>query len=61
MTDFSLCKLSFMQLVLWGGVFQLQYDYTFNKKVFIGLAPGFQTDTNGDVLPQAVLVVGRRL
>lgn len=43
-----------------GGIFQLQYDHAFSNNVFIGLAPGFQTDTNGDAIPQAVIIVGKR-
>ncbi|MBL7740972.1 MAG: hypothetical protein JNK14_17250 [Chitinophagaceae bacterium] len=43
-----------------GGIFQLQYSFTFRNKVFIGLAPGFQTDTNGDVILQAALTAGKR-
>lgn len=44
-----------------GGLFQLQYNFTFNNKVFIGLSPGFQTDSNGDAMPQVVLLIGKRL
>lgn len=43
-----------------GGLLQLQYNFTFNKSIVVGLAPGFQTDTNGDVLLQGVLVIGKR-
>jgi hypothetical protein len=43
-----------------GGLFQLQYNFTFNKKIVVGLAPGFQTDTNGYALLQAVIFVGKR-
>jgi hypothetical protein len=43
-----------------GGIFQLQYRLTFSDKFIIGLAPGFQTDTNGDVMVQGVLTAGRR-
>ncbi len=44
-----------------GGIFQVQYSFTFRNKIFIGLVPAFQTDTNGDVILQAALTVGRRL
>lgn len=44
-----------------GGLLQLEYNYTFRNKVYLGLLPGFQTDTNGDALPQLSLSVGRRL
>lgn len=43
-----------------GGLLQFQYNYTFNKNIVAGLSPGFQTDTNGDVLLQAVIVIGKR-
>ena len=44
-----------------GGLLQLQYNYTFRYKMFIGVTPGFQTDTNGDALPQVAFIIGRRL
>jgi len=44
-----------------GGIGQLHYNYTFKSKFYIGLLGAFQTDTNGDVIPQAALSVGRRL
>lgn len=43
-----------------GGLLQLQYQYFFNDRIFAGLVAGFQTDTNGDALPQAGLVIGKR-
>ena len=43
-----------------GGIFQLHYNYTFNNKNYIGIVPGFQTDTNGDVIPQVGLSIGKR-
>jgi hypothetical protein len=44
-----------------GGIFQLHYNYSINNKVFVGLSPGFQTDTNADVIPQVALTIGRHL
>ncbi len=44
-----------------GGLFQLQYNYVFKSKCFLGIAPGFQTDTHGDAIVQAALVVGKKL
>ena len=44
-----------------GGILQFQYDFTFGNKVYIGVILGFQTDTNGDAIPQVALTVGRRL
>ena len=46
--------------VAFGGIFQLQYKYHFNNKYFLGIGPGFQTDTNGDAILQGVAMVGRR-
>lgn len=44
-----------------GGLLQFQYDFTIGNKVYIGIVPGFQTDTNGDAIPQVALTIGRRL
>jgi hypothetical protein len=44
-----------------GAIFGFQYDFTFGNKLYIGLAPAFQTDTNGDAILQAALAIGRRL
>ncbi len=44
-----------------GGIGQLHYNYTFKSKLYIGILGAFQTDTNGDVIPQVALSVGRRL
>ncbi|MBC7947792.1 MAG: hypothetical protein H7Y42_07930 [Chitinophagaceae bacterium] len=44
-----------------GAVLQLNYNYTINNKCYIGISPGFQTDTNGDAVTTVALVVGRRL
>jgi hypothetical protein len=44
-----------------GGLLQLHYNHTFNNKIAIGIAPGFQTDTHGDAIPYAALTIGRRL
>lgn len=43
-----------------GGILQFQYDYTFGNKVYVGIIPAFQTDTNGDAIPQVALAIGRR-
>lgn len=47
--------------ISFGGILQFHYNYTFNDKIYIGFLPGFQTDTNGDAIPQVSLTVGRRL
>lgn len=43
-----------------GGLLQLQYKYSFNNKLYIGAVVAFQTDTNGDAIPQVGLVIGRK-
>lgn len=43
-----------------GALIQLQYNFTFSGNITVGLAPGFQTDTNGDAILQAVLILGKR-
>ena len=44
-----------------GGIIQLQYQFYVSRKMFVGLIVGFQTDTNGDAIPQAGLVLGRSI
>lgn len=44
-----------------GAIFQFQYLYAFGDKVYIGILPGFQTDTNGDAIPQFAFTIGKRL
>lgn len=43
-----------------GGSLQLRYDYTFNKKIAIGILGGFQIDSNEDNIAQVAFSVGRR-
>ena len=43
-----------------GYLLQLQYNYTISNKVYIGLAPAFQNDTNADMITHIALTVGRR-
>lgn len=43
-----------------GGIFQFEYNYTLKDKIYIGLTPAFQTDSNGDAIMQVALSVGRR-
>lgn len=51
-----------MQQTLAAGVIlQFHYNYTFNNNIYLGIQPGVQTDTNGDVITQAVLTIGKRL
>lgn len=43
-----------------GGLFQLQYNYTINNRISLGLAGGFQTDTNSDAILQGGITIARR-
>jgi hypothetical protein len=43
-----------------GAIFQVQYSYTFNNKIFVGLVGGYQVDTNGDTVPQLAIAIGKR-
>ena len=43
-----------------GGIFQLEYSYRLPFNYYVGVLPGFQTDTNGDAIFQVALAVGRR-
>ena len=43
-----------------GGIFQLEYNYQLPQHYYIGVLPGFQTDTNGDAILQLVLAIGKR-
>lgn len=44
-----------------GYLVQFHYNYTFKNNVFIGLLPGWQNDTNGDIITQVALTVGKRI
>jgi hypothetical protein len=44
-----------------GGILQFHYNYTFRNNIYLGIQPGVQTDTNGDVILQAALTIGKRL
>lgn len=41
-----------------GGITQLFYQYTLNKKIFLGFTTGAQADSNGDMLSQLAFTVG---
>lgn len=43
-----------------GGLLQFQYQYSLNDRLYTGIVAGFQTDTNGDAIPQVGLVFGKR-
>ncbi len=43
-----------------GGIFQLQYNYTINNRISIGLLGGFQTDSNSDAIIQGGITIARR-
>jgi hypothetical protein len=48
------------QTISAGYLFQVQYNYTLKNNIYLGLAPGFQNDTNGDVIVHAGLAIGKR-
>lgn len=43
-----------------GGTIRLGYNYTTQKNILFGVFGDFQIDTNGDVLSQLALTVGKR-
>lgn len=43
-----------------GLLFQLHYNFTFNNNLLLGIKGGIQTDTEGDLIPQAALSIGKR-
>ncbi|MCF6347682.1 MAG: hypothetical protein L3J20_05195 [Flavobacteriaceae bacterium] len=43
-----------------GGALRFNYNYTFNKGLYLGVLAGFQTDTNGDTMLNAGLTFGKR-
>jgi len=43
-----------------GGAIRFNYNYTFNKGLYLGVLTGFQTDTNGDTIINAGLTFGKR-
>ncbi|MDX5584537.1 MAG: hypothetical protein QNK20_06320 [Aureibaculum sp.] len=43
-----------------GGALRLNYNYIFNKGLYLGILAGFQTDTNGDSMINAGLTFGKR-
>lgn len=43
-----------------GYLLSLQYQFTFSNNLCLGLAAVFQNDTNGDLIPQAGITVGKR-
>lgn len=46
--------------VAFGGLLQVGYSFALGRAFTFGVFAGFQTDTNGDALPQAGLVLGRK-
>ncbi|NII27866.1 hypothetical protein HB364_22475 [Pseudoflavitalea sp. X16] len=57
---FSLYNWNKQNTIAAGGLLQLHYYFTFNHNILFGIAGGFQTDTNGDAIPQAGLTIGKR-
>jgi hypothetical protein len=43
-----------------GALVQLQYNFTFSNKLLLGIKAGLQTDTEGDLISQVGLSVGKR-
>jgi hypothetical protein len=43
-----------------GGLVQIRYSFTNGRNISFTIAPAFQTDTNGDAIPQLALLVGKR-
>lgn len=43
-----------------GYLLSLQYQFILNNKMTLGLAAVYQNDTNGDMIPQAGITVGKR-
>ncbi len=43
-----------------GGMFQLQYNFTFKNGLFLGVQPGFQADTIDEAFIHGALVFGKR-
>jgi hypothetical protein len=43
-----------------GGAVQIGYAYSINKKISLGILGSFQLDSNGDVLRNALISIGRR-
>jgi hypothetical protein len=43
-----------------GGLLQVQYRCTLGPRIMLGIAGGFQTDTNGDLIEQAGITLGKR-
>ena len=48
------------QTITAGYIVLVNYNYTLNNNMYIGVEPGFQNDTNGDVLSQVALTIGKR-
>lgn len=57
---FSMYNWNKQNTIAAGGLLQLHYYFTINHNILFGIAGGFQTDTNGDAIPQAGLSIGRR-
>lgn len=43
-----------------GYMAELSYNYTFKKKLFVGVNAAFQNDTNGDAITHLGLMIGKR-
>ncbi|MDF2192122.1 hypothetical protein [Paraflavitalea sp. CAU 1676] len=43
-----------------GALLQVQYRWTLGPRITLGIAGGFQTDTEGDVIQEAAITIGKR-
>lgn len=57
---FSLYNWNKQNTMSAGLLFQLHYNFTFNNNLLLGIKGGIQTDTEGDLIPQAALSIGKR-
>lgn len=57
---FSFYNWNPQNIVAAGILAQFHYNFTFNNNMLLGIKAGGQTDTEGDVIPQLALSVGKR-
>jgi hypothetical protein len=57
---FSLYNWNKQNTVSAGLLLQLHYNFTFNNNLLLGIKGGVQTDTEGDLIAQAVILIGKR-
>ncbi|MBO9562272.1 MAG: hypothetical protein J7621_05830 [Niastella sp.] len=57
---FSMYNWNKQNIVTAGGLLQLHYNFTFSNNLLLGIKAGIQTDTDGELIGQAGLSVGKR-